>query len=52
MYLLACKNFLLKNTGVFVVVILRIQDWVTERSLFGKEILNRLSICSLYFDFL
>ena len=47
MYLLACKNFLLKNTCVFVVSVLRIQGWVAELSPFGKEILNRLSICSL-----
>ena len=47
MYLLACKNFLLKNRGVFLVVVLRIQVWVAECSPFAKELLARLTICSL-----
>ena len=47
MCLLACKNFLLKNTGVFVVVFLRIQVLVAKWSTFGKELLARLTICSL-----
>ena len=47
MYLLACKNFLLKNTGVFSVVVLRVQVWVAEWSPFGNELLARLTICSL-----